>query len=48
MASEDSQGRRRVEGLDRQRLTALQLERLNRLLDDILPHNAFYREKLGD
>lgn len=40
--------RRRLEGLDRPALQALQLEKLNRLLRDILPHNRFYAEKLSN
>lgn len=40
--------RRRLEGLDRESLRALQLEKLNRLLQQILPHNRFYAEKLND
>src|SRR5690606_10103139 len=40
--------RRRLEGLDRASLRALQLEKLNRLLQQILPHNRFYAEKLND
>jgi len=39
--------RRRQEGLDRNALRALQLEKLNRLLAQILPHNRFYAEKLS-
>jgi phenylacetate-CoA ligase len=39
--------RRRQEGLDRELLRALQLEKLNRLLQNILPHNRFYAEKLS-
>ena len=39
--------RRRIAELDRHALEALQLEKLNRLLAEILPHNAFYRRKLA-
>ena len=39
--------RRRITQLDRSALGALQLEKLNRLLADILPHNAFYQRKLA-
>ena len=39
--------RRRQEGLDRESLRALQLEKINRLLQNILPHNRFYAEKLS-
>jgi phenylacetate-CoA ligase len=40
--------RRRVAQLDRPALEKLQLEKLNRLLAEILPHNAFYQRKLAD
>jgi phenylacetate-CoA ligase len=40
--------RRRQEGLDRPALQALQLEKLNRLLRHVLPHNRFYAEKLSN
>jgi phenylacetate-CoA ligase len=36
-----------TETLDRASLRSLQLERLQALLDEILPRNAFYRRKLG-
>ena len=39
--------RRRTTGLDRAALAGLQLEKLNRLLTAILPHNAFYTRKLA-
>ncbi len=39
--------RRHITQLDRSALAALQLEKLNRLLADILPHNAFYQRKLA-
>src|SRR5438552_1473273 len=39
--------RRRNELLDAESLAALQLERLNRLLDGILPQNEFYAQKLA-
>jgi len=38
--------RRELEALDRQALERLQLNKLNRLLETILPHNAFYAAKL--
>ena len=41
------QERRSHELLDRAALQATQLERLNQLLDTILPENRFYAEKLG-
>ncbi len=42
------EARRRVESLSRDDLTAHQLSALNGLLETILPHNAFYAEKLGN
>ena len=42
------QDRRNLEQLDRQDLQSRQLLALNRLLDQILPQNQFYQEKLGD
>lgn len=39
--------RRRIAQLDRSALTKLQLEKLNRLLADVLAHNAFYQRKLA-
>lgn len=39
--------RRQLERLTANQLTAYQLERLNRLLTAIQPHNRFYSEKLG-
>jgi phenylacetate-CoA ligase len=39
--------RENLRGLDRQGLQDLQLIKLNRLLDKVLPHNAFYRERLA-
>jgi len=39
--------RRRLEGLDRPALAQYQLQRLNGLLDAILPTNRFYAEKLS-
>lgn len=39
--------RRRLERLDRDALSRYQLERLNALLNGILPHNRFYARKLG-
>lgn len=40
--------RRRQQGLDRHALRELQLEKLNRMLQHILPHNRFYAEKLSN
>ena len=40
--------RRRTEGLDRESLRRLQLDRLNALLAAVLPHNRFYAEKFAD
>jgi phenylacetate-CoA ligase len=40
--------RQRILRLDRPALNSLQLEKLNRLLSEVLPHNAFYRGKLQD
>lgn len=40
--------RREIEAYDAARLSAHQLERLNRLLATILPENRFYAEKLSD
>ena len=37
-----------TETLDRRSLRDLQLRRVQALLDEILPRNAFYRQKLGD
>lgn len=39
--------RRQLEFLDRQAIESHQLERLNELLDSILPHNEFYAQKLS-
>jgi phenylacetate-CoA ligase len=38
--------RRRLEGLSRAELESHQLQRLNTLLEEILPHNRFYAERL--
>lgn len=40
--------RRRLAALDREHLVAHQLQRLNRLLAEILPANRFYADKLAD
>jgi phenylacetate-CoA ligase len=40
--------RRHIAHLDRSALAALQLEKFNRLLAEILPHNAFYERKLAE
>ncbi len=47
MTGGDAQQRRGMEGLDRAQLAAHQLDRLNQLLDQILPHNGFYQRKLA-
>jgi phenylacetate-CoA ligase len=39
--------RRELESLDRNALERLQIEKLNRLLADVLQSNAFYQHKLG-
>lgn len=39
--------RRRIAQLDRPALAALQLEKLNHLLADVLPQNTFYQRKLA-
>jgi phenylacetate-CoA ligase len=39
--------RRQLESLDRGALAELQIEKLNRLLTDVVPHNAFYAHKLS-
>ena len=39
--------RRRLESLDSNELTKLQLDKLNALLSTILPHNTFYASKLS-
>jgi len=39
--------RRELESLERDALSELQLQRLNRLLETVLPENRFYAEKLG-
>lgn len=43
----DASQRRTVEQLNRPQLEALQLQRLNRLLQRILPENRFYADKLA-
>jgi phenylacetate-CoA ligase len=47
MSTSTPDQRRRTMHLDREALAALQLQKLNRLLADILPHNAFYQRKLS-
>jgi len=47
MATAFSDERRRTMQLDRDALEALQLEKLNRLLTEVLEHNAFYRHKFA-
>ena len=44
----DFDRRRELERLSRDELTCLQLDRLNRLLEAILPRNRLYAEKLAD
>lgn len=39
--------RNRLRSLDRASLQHLQLTKLNQLLEKVLPHNAFYRERMG-
>ncbi len=46
MTDDQYQQRRRLESLPRGELRRLQLERLNALLETILPANAFYAQKL--
>jgi phenylacetate-CoA ligase len=48
MLTTPTERRRELEAMPRAALEALQLEKLNRLLAAILPHNRFYEEKLGD
>ncbi len=43
----DSSSRDEIQSLSREALECLQLEKLNSLLAQILPHNQFYRDKLG-
>ena len=47
MAVSSFQQRRELESLDRDALERLQLEKLNRLLADVLATNKFYRHKLA-
>ncbi len=47
MATSTADERRRVEQLDRRALVEFQLQRLNRLLDAVLPANEFYADKLA-
>ena len=47
MISTTHKQRRELEQLSRQNLTSHQLDRLNQLLQTVLPENQFYREKLG-
>lgn len=47
MNQQASLERRRLESLDADSLAALQLEKLNDLLETILPHNSFYASKLS-
>lgn len=48
MSDSGAAERRRLERLDSQALVDLQLAKLNRLLETILPHNRFYAERLAD
>ncbi len=47
MATTSFDDRRRIVQLDRDELAALQLQKINRLLADVLAHNAFYQRKLA-
>jgi phenylacetate-CoA ligase len=47
MKSTTAEERRRLESLDAQSLARHQLQRLNDLLDEIIPANGFYAAKLG-
>jgi phenylacetate-CoA ligase len=47
MTATTIEDRRRIQQLDRDLLSALQLEKLNRLLAEVRAHNAFYRHKLS-
>jgi phenylacetate-CoA ligase len=47
MELSNAEERRRFEGLDRSALAEHQCARLNRLLDEILPANRFYADKLA-
>jgi phenylacetate-CoA ligase len=48
MTAADVNARRRLESLPRSELRALQRDKLNALLEQILPQNQFYAEKLRD
>jgi phenylacetate-CoA ligase len=47
MTATNPDDRRRIAQLDRAALETLQLEKLNRLLEQIFPHNVLYRRKLA-
>ena len=47
MVDSNSQNRRKMEQLEPDALARHQLQRLNRLIETILPHNALYNEKLS-
>ena len=47
MSDSDFTARRRLEQLPSEELEALQLQRLNALLEEILPENRFYQAKLS-
>ncbi len=47
MTATTSQQRQRIQQLDRAELSQLQLGKLNRLLAEVLAHNAFYQRKLS-
>lgn len=47
MAETDYQERLAIQQLDRKSLESLQLDRLNRLLEIVLPHNGFYEQRCG-
>lgn len=47
MSATSNDERRRIQELDRDSLAQLQLEKLNRLLEELRAHNAFYQRKLA-
>ena len=47
MSVQAYQQRRQLESLDAESIAAMQLEKLNRLLETILPHNSYYASKLS-
>src|SRR4051812_9723996 len=48
MSATSAEQRSQITQLDRRALTALQLEKVNRLIAEILPQNEFYRRKLAN